>query len=747
MAIVPATSNSYTGDGTTTLYSLSFPYLKEADVFVSVNDINTAFTFSTPSVVSITPAPANGAAITIYRSTSANTVQYNFSEGVPFLTRFADINWKQLLYALQEAVNNTATALLGYLRSVRTPESIPALPNAAGRALKLLWFDALGYPVVVTLNAIGIYLPFTNVAAMAAANYLPIGAQVRTQYFSTIGDGGEGVFDIVAASGTPNGHSRVLLANGNHAVLRAINGVYNTAQFGGDIVSAITAVKGNKQTLKIIKTVNVAAGTQIIIDLPITIIGDGINSSKLVFSGSPTKAVRTYRVWKAEYDVGDYSSSADAAIGAAFILTPNAVGSVFRDFEIEAYWDSTINYPLPFNSATSYPTSNYDFGMLIQASNIEISRVRTSGPWGTGGVTGGIALDLTQPNGAVEHVKINDCELYGCYGNLIIGPQGAGAGPNYTEMPLADVRGAGGLSDYTVIGTQIYDTQLRLRIDGVNKRVKRYAFGSGGGSLYINGQISRNSSKRQQHVRFIACRFVNIDDYTLNLNYINRVEFIACHTEFRGGSYLQDGVTDNGAAYMYGRSISENARNILFIGGDRSGEPDNIAWRSGDIQIVNEIGIVDGVVSVNNRTHSGGVTRARKSWTPSVKIGGVALTTGITIAFGTIDKDKGRVHGTFRIDVNSNQGLTGAVTIEDLPYKISEKFSTSSSDSSVVIHTLSNVDFGNQLGGNIDEGTTVIQLIRNISGSASGNLTSTHVVPTWSIRGSFTYTTDDPDII
>jgi hypothetical protein len=149
MAIVPATSNSYTGDGTTTLYSISFPYLKAADIFVSVNGVNTAFTFSTPSVVSITPAPANGAAILVYRSTSANTMQYVFGEGVPFLTRFADINWRQLLYSIQEGINTAYEALTNSLRSIRAPEIIPALGNAASRINKLLQFDGSGNPTTI----------------------------------------------------------------------------------------------------------------------------------------------------------------------------------------------------------------------------------------------------------------------------------------------------------------------------------------------------------------------------------------------------------------------------------------------------------------------------------------------------------------------------------------------------------------------------------------------------------------------
>jgi hypothetical protein len=587
---------------------------------------------------------------------------------------------------------------------------------------------------------------FDTVADLAAAN-LPVGDVAYTKGCLSIGDLGHGFFTIASPSGTPNGYSRILLANGNHAILLETNGVYNTRQFGGDIIAAINAVKGNKKTLKIIGTVNVAAGTQIVIDLPISIIGDGPNSSKLVFTGSPTKVKRTYQIWKAAYDTADYSSSDDAEIACGFILQPNAAGSSLSGFEIEAYWDQSINYPLPFNSATDYPTSNYDYAILCQASNVEIERVKTSGPWGQSGLTGGLCIDITQPSGAVENVQVTDCEIYGRYGLILLGPHGSGAAPNYADMVFDDVRGAGGLSDFQCYGTQFYDTQLRLRIDGSNRRVKRFPFGGGGGALWIDGQISRNSAKRQQHIRFTNCRFVNVDDYTFYINFINRVEFVMCHTEFRGGSYLEDAVTPNSASFMYGRMITKNARAINLIGGDRSGEPDNIVWSDSGVQIVTEIGVSDGLGSAVGRTFSGGALRARKAWTPSVKIGGIALTTGVSISIGTVAKDKDLVYGTFRIDVTNNEGRTGALTIEDLPYTISERFSTSSSDGSTVFHTLSNVTFGGFLGGNLDEGTKIMQLIKNTSGAASGTVGHADLTVPWSIRGSFTYVTDEPDVI
>lgn len=74
---------------------------------------------------------------------------------------------------------------------------------------------------------------FDTVAALALAS-TQVGVVVRTKGCLSIGDGGHGTFIVEAASGTPDGYSRVLLANGLHAVLQPVNGCVDIHQFGID---------------------------------------------------------------------------------------------------------------------------------------------------------------------------------------------------------------------------------------------------------------------------------------------------------------------------------------------------------------------------------------------------------------------------------------------------------------------------------------------------------------------------------
>lgn len=110
MARTPSTEDVYEGDGTTAVFQFHFPYLHASDVFVSVDGVNVSFTLLPGSVAQVqtTVPPAAGTVVKVYRSTLAYVPEHLFASGVPFLPRYVDENNRQLLYASQEAINDTA---------------------------------------------------------------------------------------------------------------------------------------------------------------------------------------------------------------------------------------------------------------------------------------------------------------------------------------------------------------------------------------------------------------------------------------------------------------------------------------------------------------------------------------------------------------------------------------------------------------------------------------------------------------
>ena len=58
------TENTYTGNGSTTLYSFTFPYIEESDVYVSLDgSATTAYSYANATQIEFNTAPASGVAI------------------------------------------------------------------------------------------------------------------------------------------------------------------------------------------------------------------------------------------------------------------------------------------------------------------------------------------------------------------------------------------------------------------------------------------------------------------------------------------------------------------------------------------------------------------------------------------------------------------------------------------------------------------------------------------------------------
>ena len=103
MASTLTTEHSYTGDRSTTNYSVTFTYLKEADVKVTLDHVaTTAYTFANASTISFTTAPANGVGIRIFRDTDVDAARFVFSSGSALKAGELNENLDQLLYADQE---------------------------------------------------------------------------------------------------------------------------------------------------------------------------------------------------------------------------------------------------------------------------------------------------------------------------------------------------------------------------------------------------------------------------------------------------------------------------------------------------------------------------------------------------------------------------------------------------------------------------------------------------------------------
>ena len=105
------TQNTYTGNGSTVLFSFTFPYLETTDIKVSLNGtVTTAYTLANATTIQFNTAPANGAAIRIYRATDDAALPATFYPGSAIRSADLNDNFTQNLYVTQESRNEAASA-------------------------------------------------------------------------------------------------------------------------------------------------------------------------------------------------------------------------------------------------------------------------------------------------------------------------------------------------------------------------------------------------------------------------------------------------------------------------------------------------------------------------------------------------------------------------------------------------------------------------------------------------------------
>ena len=126
------TQNTYTGNGSNTNFSITFEYLKQADVKASIDGVaTTAFTLSNATTLSFTTAPANGAAVRIFRDTDISSLKATFFPGSAIKAEDLNDNFTQNNFATQETDNEVIAANTTAASAVTTAQGAVTTANAA----------------------------------------------------------------------------------------------------------------------------------------------------------------------------------------------------------------------------------------------------------------------------------------------------------------------------------------------------------------------------------------------------------------------------------------------------------------------------------------------------------------------------------------------------------------------------------------------------------------------------------------
>jgi hypothetical protein len=162
-------SNTYTGDGSTVIYSISFPYIESSDVKATLNGIpTTAFTFVNASTIQFGTAPALGVVIQLFRRTNDASLAATFSPGSTIRSQDLNDNFTQNLFVTQEAKSDSESvvqvaniALSNSATAINTANSASSVANGiAGTAS-----NALTTATAATVTAQDAVLIATQAAA------------------------------------------------------------------------------------------------------------------------------------------------------------------------------------------------------------------------------------------------------------------------------------------------------------------------------------------------------------------------------------------------------------------------------------------------------------------------------------------------------------------------------------------------------------------------------------------------------
>lgn len=92
----------YTGNGSTTQFAITFPYIRKEHVKVYVNYVDTAYTYVNDTTVQLAAAPASSLPVEVRRVTPLSTRLVDYTDGSTLVAADLDTSSLQSLYNEQE---------------------------------------------------------------------------------------------------------------------------------------------------------------------------------------------------------------------------------------------------------------------------------------------------------------------------------------------------------------------------------------------------------------------------------------------------------------------------------------------------------------------------------------------------------------------------------------------------------------------------------------------------------------------
>ena len=103
---------TYVASGATDLFSVPFEFLSREHVTVSVNTVDSSFTWESDGQIRLDTTPTNGDIVQVKRNTPKTNPMVDWQNGANIDEPNLDLSTKQSLYITQEAIDETQSAIL-----------------------------------------------------------------------------------------------------------------------------------------------------------------------------------------------------------------------------------------------------------------------------------------------------------------------------------------------------------------------------------------------------------------------------------------------------------------------------------------------------------------------------------------------------------------------------------------------------------------------------------------------------------
>tara|TARA_B100000700_G_scaffold325452_1_gene434222 strand:+ start:4400 stop:5938 length:1539 start_codon:yes stop_codon:yes gene_type:complete len=259
------TSNSYTGNNSTTDYSFTFPYLKSSDIKVSVDEVvqslTTHYTLHNATTIRFGTAPATGKKIKIYRDTASAQLAATFYPGSAIRSSDLNDNYTQNLYVTQEAENDSTEAL-GNSRVLESGAYVSAITKATTAVTTANTASTNASNAVSTANTASSTASTASTNATNAVNTANTASTNATNAVNTANTASSTATTANTTAGAADTKADNAVATANTASTNATNAVSTANTASTNATNAVsTANTASTNATNAVNTANAASAS------------------------------------------------------------------------------------------------------------------------------------------------------------------------------------------------------------------------------------------------------------------------------------------------------------------------------------------------------------------------------------------------------------------------------------------------------------------------------------------------------